>query len=408
MNNLQNVWEQLINSIPSVIYAVLILILAWIVASVSKKIIVGILKKIKADRLTDKLGIKDETTGSSLEFIGKLVFIIVFLLFLPGVLNQLGMPNVSQPITNMVSEFIDFIPNLIAAVIILVVGFFVAKIIRQLLQPILKKANIDKLQEKAGITEEQGTTISSVISYLIYALILIPVIIAALEVLNITAISAPAISMLNRIIIFLPNIFVALAILIIGVFIAKLAGNLLISILSSVGTDKVVSKMISTDSKKINNFSLSKAIGSLVKYIIILLFLVEAINVLKLDVLRDVGTAIIAYLPFAISGILILGGAIFLGKWAESLIIKKFTNAKGTALAARWLIITLAVFMTFNQLGIATPIVNVAFIMLLGAFSVAFAISFGIGGKKFAANLLEKLEGSIENIDMKDDEEKDK
>ncbi len=403
MNNLQNVWQQIINSIPAVIYAVLLLLLAWIVASIAKKVIVKILKKIKAERLTDKFGIKDETTGSSLEFIGKLVFIIVFLLFLPGVLDNLGMQNVSQPITSLVSEFLNYVPNIIAAIIIVVVGVFAANIIRQLLQPILKKANIDKLQEKAGITEEQGSTISSVVSYLIYVLILIPVIIAALQVLNITAISDPAIGMLNRIIIFLPNIFVAIAILILGVFIAKLADNLLVNILSSVGTDKITSKMITTDVEAVKNFSLSKAIGGLVRYIIILLFLVEAIDVIKLDVLRQVGDAIIGYLPYAISAVIIMGGAIFLGKWSESLIVRKFSNAKGTAMAAKWLIITLAIFMTLNQLGIATSIVNAAFIIVLGAFAVAFAVAFGIGGKKFAAHLLDKLEVSMGNKEDKKD-----
>ncbi|MDD2370390.1 MAG: mechanosensitive ion channel [Firmicutes bacterium] len=403
MNNLQNIWEQMINSIPAVIYAVLLLLLALIVASVAKSIVVKILKKIKAERLTDKLGIKDETTGSSLEFIGKLVFIIIFLLFLPGVLDNLGMQNVSQPISTLVSQFLNYVPNILAAIIILVVGVFAANIIRQLVLPILQKANIDKLQEKAGITQEQGATISSVLSYLIYVLILIPVIIAALQVLNITAISDPAIGMLNRIIIFLPNIFVALAILILGVFIAKLAGNLLVSILSSVGADKVTGKLITTDAESVKNFSLSKAIGGLVKYIIILLFLVEAINVLKLDVLRQVGDGIISYLPYAISGIIIMGGAIFLGNWAESLIIKKFPNAKGYALGAKWLIVALAVFMTLNQLGIATSIVNAAFIIVLGAFAVAFAVAFGIGGKKFAGNLLAKLEESMENKDKKQD-----
>ena len=52
----------------------------------------------------------------------------------------------------------------------------------------------------------------------------------------------------------------------------------------------------------------------------------------------------------------------------------------------------LAVFMTLNQLGIATSIVNSAFIIILGAAAAAFAIAFGLGGREFAGNVLHKLE----------------
>ena len=406
MNTVQKLIDPFVQAVPAIIIAVLLLLLAWIVASLSKRLLLKLLKKLKAERFTDKLGIKDETTGSSLEFLGKLVFIIVFLLFLPAVLDQLGMQNVSQPISGLVTQFLDYVPNILAAVVILAVGIFAAGIIRQLLVPLLKKLKVDKLQEKAGITQEEGASVSSVVSYLVYVLILIPVIIAALEVLNITAISKPAIAMLNKIILFLPNVFVALAILIIGVYIAKIAAHLLTSILSSVGADKITGKMIKSEADAVKGFSLSKSIGGMVRYIIVLLFLVEAIDVLKLDVLTLVGNSIIEYLPYAISGVIIMGAALFLGSWAESLILRKFPASRVTALAAKGLIFVLAVFMTLNQLGIATSIVNSAFVIVLGALAVAFAVAFGVGGRFFAANLLGRLEDSLNTPKKPEDEEK--
>lgn len=395
MNYLQNLWESLFQKVPAGIYAVVLLILAWAVASLAKRLVIEVLRKIKADKLTDKLGITDEATGSSLEFLGKLIFIIVFLLFLPGVLNQLGMENVSAPISTLVATFLNYIPNILAAVVILSVGLFAANIIRQLLVPLLKRANVDKIQEKAGIKAGEGTSISAVISYLVYVLILLPVFIAALEVLNIYAISEPAIAMLNKIILFLPNVFVALAVIIIGVYIARIVGNLLVSILSSVGADKLSEKLLPSGGAGMGNFSLAKSIGGLVKYIIILLFVVEGINVLNLEVLLVVGDTIIAYLPFAISAVIIMGGAILLSNWVESLLRNRFPASLMTALAAKWLILILAVFMTLNQLGIATTIVNAAFVIVLGAVAVAAALAFGLGGKDFAAGVLSKLDKKI-------------
>lgn len=392
MTYLQMLWTSFFESLPNVFSAILLLILALIVAYLAKRIVTKLLKMVNVDKYTEKIGLADEATGSSVEFIGKLVFLIIFLLFLPGVLDKLGMQNVSAPIASMVSQFLNYIPNILAAIVILVVGLFIAKLIRQLLTPILRRLNVDKIQEKAGISTTENTTISSVLSYLVYVLILIPVIIAALQVLNISAISQPAISMLDKIILFLPNIFAAIAIIIIGLFISKIAGKLLTEILAGVGTDKLVEKIIPEDKTKLRSFSLSKGIGDLVKYILILLFFVEAINVLKLQVLQAVGAAIIAYLPLVISAIIIMGVALFVASWVESLLLKKFTDVKIVAFVVKAAVITLAVFMTLNQLGIATSIVNAAFIIVLGAVAVAFAISFGVGGRDAARNVLDVLQ----------------
>jgi len=326
-----------------------------------------------------------------------LVFVIVFLLFLPGVLDKLGFDNVSTPITLLVTQFLNYIPNIIAAIIILMIGGLVAKIVRQLTAPILKKLNVDKLQEKAGISTTENATISSVISYVIYVIILIPVIIAALQALNITAISNPAIAMLNTIFGMLPNIFVAIALVVIGTIVAKIAGKLLSQILSGLGTDSLLKKIVPSDNSRLKDFSLSNAIGEFVKYIIILLFVVEATNVINLEVFRNVGAAIIAYLPMVISSVIILGLALLISSWVGGFIQNKYPDAKLTAIVAKSAIIVVAVFMVLVQLGIATTIVSAAFIIVLGAFAVAFAISFGIGGRDFAANTLKKFESAKKN-----------
>ena len=65
--------------------------------------------------------------------------------------------------------------------VILAVGLFIAKLVRQLLTAVLKKVKVDKLQEKAGISSEETTTISSVIANIVYVIILIPVVILCIR-----------------------------------------------------------------------------------------------------------------------------------------------------------------------------------------------------------------------------------
>ena len=384
--------DPLFKVVPAIIMALLLLLLAWIIASLARSLTVKILKKLNVEKYTDKLGIADEETGCSLSFFGDLAFLVVFLLFIPGILDLLGMKNVSAPIASLVTKILDFIPNVIAAAIILFVGFFLAKIICKLLMPMLKKLNIDRIQEKAGIAATDTTSLSSIITYLVYVLILIPVITAALQVLNVSAISDPAIAMLQKVVIFLPNIFVAIAIVIIGLFIAKIVGKLLDNVLSGVGLNTMIRKLVVTDEYSLRGMSFSKIIGTAVEYIIAFLFIVQALNVLQLEVLQFVGAAIIAYLPLAISALLILFLAFLFGNWAEKIIGSKCPHGKMCGLMAKALIMVFAFFMALGQLGVAPAIVNAAFIIILGAVSIAFAVAFGLGGKEFAANVLKKME----------------
>lgn len=394
-----NFLTQLQAAVPSIIYGIILLVVAFIVAGIARKLVVKLLKKIKADKYTDKLGVIDEETGSSLDFIGNLVYFIVFLLFLPAVLDKLGMQGVSSPITNFVSKFLNFIPSLIAAAIILAVGIFLARLIRQLVKPVLKRLNVDRLQEKAGISSEETVMLSTVIAQVIYVIILIMVITAALQALNISAISEPAISMLDMVFAAIPRLFVAIAIIVIGNAIAKMVGKLLESILSSIGADGLIHKITASDSDKLKDFSLSKFVGQFVRFIMVLFFVVEGFNFLNFEVLQSIGEGIISYVPYIIGAILIMGITFFIATWVQSIILKKFSNSKATATIIKSIIIIIGVFMTLSQLGLAKSIVNAAFVIILGALAVAFAISFGIGGRDFAANILRRFEKKVDEVE---------
>lgn len=113
---------------------------------------------MKAETLLSKLGIKESVIKTSVQFAGKLAYLITFLLFLPGVLDRLGMSSVSHPITGLVNTFIALIPKLVASGIIIAIGFFIASIIRDLLTTVLKAIKADELQEKAGISASENTS----------------------------------------------------------------------------------------------------------------------------------------------------------------------------------------------------------------------------------------------------------
>lgn len=396
MDSVKEFFQDLLDQVPNFIFAIVLLIIAFIAAKIVKSLVTKLLKAVNAESFLGKLGVKDTATNSSIEFVAKLAYFVTFLLFLPGVLDKIGMQSVSAPITNMVDSFLEFIPKLIAAGIIVVVGIFVAKIVKELLVPVLKAIKVDTLQEKAGITATEGNSFSNVIANVVYGLIVLVVVTSALDQLEIAAISGPANNIVSTIFAMLPNVLGAIIIIAIGVFIAKLVATLLQNLLAGVGADTLIEKITGNADKNIN---LSKILSEVVKYVIVVIFIVQGINVLDLAILNNIGATVIAYLPAVISTIIILAIGLFAANAAENAIVKKAPNAKGGALTAKVAIYVVTAFMCLSQLGIAGAMVETTFILIIAAICVAIAIAFGVGGRTFAANTLAKLEKKLDDKD---------
>lgn len=390
--------DSLLMAIPAGIWAVvkaaLILILAFVVAKIAQSLVTKLLTKTKLSGVVSKLDSGDGSANLT-EFIAKFVYLFVFLLFVPGVFTALGMNSISAPILLLLNSIWGYVPNILAAAIILIVGFQIAKYVRQLLIPVFAKLKIDKLQEKAGIEVTDSAKLSNTLAYIVYVLILIPMIVMALHILDISVISDPAIHMLNTIFDFIPNILVALIIIVLGCMIGKFVGQIVTQLIASAGLDAKLSKLIEGKNEK---FVLSKVVGTVCYAVVVIFFVVESFSTLHLYVLSQIGGSIISYMPYVLSAILIFAVCYFAAAFTEKTLKKNgFTSYAVIAKAA---IFTVGAFMVLNQLGIATEIVNAAFILVLAALAVAFAIAFGIGGRDFAANALKKLEEKSEKKDV--------
>ncbi len=388
LNYLQNF---LATGIGAIVTAIVILILAFVVAEIVKSLVLKLIDKTKVGEYVAKLDTEGKP-GSAKTFIGKLVYLLVFLLFVPGIFSVLGLSSIANPITNILSIIWGYVPNILAAAIVLVVGTLIARIVRQLLVPVFSKLNVDKLQEKAGIEVTSSDKLSSTLAYIVYVLILIPTVIMALDVLNISVISVPAVSMLNTIIGFIPNLVVGLIIIVIGCMIGKLAGQIVTKLIATSGLDAKLQGLLDSDS-----LVLSKIAGIAVYAVIVIFFVVEGLNVLHLAVLTEVGAVIIGYLPSILSAVLILAASVIISTIVEKALNKN--GFKSYSVIAKVAILVLGVFMILSQLGIASEIVNSAFILILAALAVAFAVAFGIGGREFAAHVLKKLEEKTEKKD---------
>lgn len=395
MNFFDAILTVITTGVWSVVSAVLILVAAFVVAAIVKSLVLKLLNKGKVSEVLKKADAAgtDSKAGTTKDFIGKLVYLFVFLLFVPGIFACLGLSNITSPITGLLNTVWGYVPNIVAAVIVLVIGFFIAKLVRQLLVPVFDKLSINKLQEKAGIEVSGTDKLSSTLAYIVYVLILIPMIVVALDVLNISVISVPAVNMLNLIFSYIPSIFVGLVIIVIGCIIGKFVGQIVTRLIATAGLDAKLTALIGDKSKIV----LSKLVGTIIYAVVVIFFVVEGVNVLNLDVLTNIGAVVISYMPAVLGAIVIFVIALIASSAAEKALRKNGMNL--VAIVAKSAILVVAAFMVLSQLGIAEELVNSAFKLIVAALAVAFAIAFGVGGKDFASHTLKKFE---DNMDKKD------
>ncbi len=379
-------FSEVINSIPAFIVGVIYLIIAFALAFLGKYLVCALLKKIGLDK---KLaGIKKAQAGAPTgkgvsKVIGNIVFVVIFVLFLPEILARFGMTSATNPITSMITTFVAFIPNIVACGIVLWIGLFIASIIRQLVVAGVNFTKVEKLQAK--ITNgKSNIQISKLLGTVIYVVIAAVVIICALNILGIEAISAPTTAILTTLIGAIPNVILAVIVLLIGLFIANLVASFIVSIMEPMGVDAKLNKWLACDNCK--NVSVTKIIVGIVKTLIIALFVVETVNVLNFQMLTFVATAIISFIPSALVLVLFAIAAFVVCR----LIDKYVTSEKGKKFVklAKSAVCVLASFIVLSHLGIAPVIVNTAFIVIMVAAGVAFAIAAGFGGIDFVKNYL--------------------
>lgn len=385
-----------VDFLPALIGGIALVLLAWIVAVVVRQAITKGLRAAKFDHLLVKwkAAQSEDQAKSTIDTLGMVAYYLVWVLFLPGIFDAFHLPSIAAPISNMLQTALNFLPNLIGAAVLLIVGFVAARLVKNLVFNLAKSMDLDRWMRKLTgsnrnnrpVTAGQKDTIASVLANIVYVLVLIPIITIALETLNIRSISEPIINVLNVLLGAIPNILVAVILLGVGLAIAKFVGSLVTNLLQGTGVDNLTSSM---------NFDISGAVGQLVAVLIGLFFFVEALNALNLAVLNTIGTAIILYLPNVLFALVILALALIGGR----LLANGVTRAIGSRFAGKlveYVLLAFGVFMALSQLNLASTIVDTAFIFIIGGLSVAFALAFGLGGRDFAQTQLKKLDSKMQ------------
>lgn len=207
----------------------------------------------------------------------------------------------------IVGQLADFLPKLLAALVLMFVGWIVAKLVRGGVKRLLALAHFDRIAEKTGVEEflkhgDMHVTFAGIISEVCYWLVLLIVLVTVSSSLGLTAVA----DLFNRVVLYLPNIIVAVLIVIFGTLLARFINRMVFAWLRNLGVD----------------------------------------GALTISTLSEYGVQIFA------------------------------------------------IFVALEQLEIGTRLLTTAFAILFGAVCLALALAFGLGGREWAARVIERWSNS--------------
>lgn len=395
---LQGLLDQLLGFVPNLIAGGILAVVAWLVATIVKKLIVTALNATDWDEKLTQSANLDQGVPLG-ESLGTLVYWLIWLVFLPGILDALGLQGILAPVQSMVDQVMGFLPNIFSAGIILVVGYFVARIVRDIVKNLLATTGIDNLGARLGMTQgakmRKPLALSGLIGTVVFAFIIIPVAISALDALKLEALSAPAIAMLNQVLEAIPGIFAAGILLVIAYFVARLIADLVSHLLAGMGFDRILSR-IGLKSSTTGDQQPSKIVGTIILIAVMLFASTEAANLLGFSALSTLIAQFTVFFGQVLLGLIVLGLGLYLANLASETIRNSgVKNENLLATFARVSILILATTMALRQMGIAEDIVTLAFTLVLGAVAVAAALAFGLGGRQIAARELDRM---IKNV----------
>ena len=217
------------------------------------------------------------------------------------------------------------------------------------------------------------------------------------------AISSSLLELWFRFINFFPTLVGALLVFFVGLAIARFVGKIVEKIVKGAKLDDTTNKLsIRKFFKNIGlDHDLSKILGEVVRWFLILVFLMAATDILGLGQISVFLNSIIMYIPKLVVAIVILAIGIVLGNLVYGVVrgsvkVAGFVSANFLAGLSKWAIIIFALLISLVQLGIAVSIVNNIITGIIASFALAVGLAFGLGGKEEAALILRKARHKLE------------
>lgn len=393
-------WLGLTGPMLNIIGGILLLIIGYFIAKFIGKSARNLLIKMGVDK-------KNSENASIATFGGKLIYYLLMIIVLMATLSMMGVSGeVLAPLNIMVSKFFSAVPDIVAAGIIAYVGYFLAKVVSNLIAAsgdkirawisekttkyTAKKYSTDlgeNLQDinrdlKNVAYESSTFDVVKILKNLAFIFTFVPILVIALDKLDMYVITQPLTEMLSSFINAIPNIVYATIVLLVVIIGGKFVSQLLKNLLAGLGVNNLSQKLYLQNI--IGRFNFVQSIGNFVYAFIIYMGVIEAASHLNLYQVVDVLESILSVAGKIIFGLIILAVGNAVSNFVSSIFLNGETSNKFLSSIIRAVVMIIFLAMGLKAMGIADSIVELAFGLGLGALAVAFALAFGLGGREAA------------------------
>lgn len=325
-----NVLMQLAEWGPRVLLGLVLLLVGWIVAKVIQKSITALCRKLGVDKPFESAiqseGVEMKGKRPSM-LAGMIAFWFVMAFVLIGFFSSMNLTMVAEPLTTALNKVGSGIPNFLGAIILLLVGWLIATVLKGLAVKALDKMSADEKLQKFGLlTEEmaQKKRFSFIIGLFVYGLIILLFAQSALELIGLKLVASTMNSLVDSAVGVVPHLLSAGIVFAIAYLIATLARPFIKAVLESTGVDKYGTH-IGLPVKAEEGQQTISTVGGHAAFWVILLFAFPAVlDQLNLDPvvapLREVWNKLFAAIPNVLAALLIVTATYFLLKFLTPIV----------------------------------------------------------------------------------------
>lgn len=412
---LENLVHTVVQALPLIGKAAVILLLAFLVGSGLRKLATIALDRFGLDRRVEELAEQQKAEGEAeasldapkpfSETAGQVVFWLVMLVGLAGAFDALQIEPLSGPLRNAVDQIVGLLPSLGAAALLVVGGWILGRIVRAILSNLLQSVGFDQLVERTGFSSIFGELgPSKVVGIVAMAFVVLQAAIAALDRVGLNTLSEPLTLMMTRFWATLPTIAVAALIVGLGIVVGRLLRTVVASTLRNLGFEKLMARV---GFEKIANREdrlgePSELAGFIVQISVILIAVAQALNQLDLQTWAVYVDNLLTFtITRAAVAVAIVGLGFLIGNYVRDIIHAR-QQEPGTH-GPRWIgdfsryaILVFAFTMAVHQVGVAEDFVLVSFALLFGSLCLAAALAFGLGARDVAGEIVKQRWQSVQ------------
>ena len=197
---MQGMAQKFLDFVPNIVGAGLIFGIGWVVATVAKRAVTSVLEAVQADDVAKRAGLANVTgeTGIS-NAIGALVFTLLIIPIAIAALDTLNIQSISGPAKTMLQGFLDAIPNIFAAAVVLLLSYLIAKFASEALNKLLPSTGFDMIGHRLGLTDDifGGSSLSVVAGWVAFIAIMLFGMVEAAKLLNFSIVSNTLAQLVN-------------------------------------------------------------------------------------------------------------------------------------------------------------------------------------------------------------------